>query len=520
MSRLCRGTFGPGLVNIVRWRSQRQTSVNVLCQCSCSEFSTRRQYSQLTHHQGVNRSLLVTDWRRSDYQRHGGHRHIGWIPAAVRSVLKLRYLLLGGAIGGGASIARQYEEWKNNLPDTDWIKEMVPEVDINKFRSGLIDFRDNVKGKIGEINMDPKLKEVGWDKYAEFKMWFDNRLDKAIKQVEEEEEEERRKKEEAWKEQEDLKVQIKDGFDNVRKSFTGPSDLLALSFAGSGSEQELMKEKLDLLEKNNELIKSIEKLKEEKDVMLEKERKRIETDKLKYSSLSKKYDSVQEELMKSQMKYQKEIEKLEKENKELRKQLLLKADKALKVTSIKKSLIDMYSEVLDELSGYDSSYNTADQLPRVVVIGDQSSGKTSVLEMVAQARIFPRGAGEMMTRSPVKVTLSEGPYHVAQFKDSSREFDLTKESDLAALRREVEVKMMNSVKGGRTVSNDVISMTVKGPGLERMVLVDLPGIISTTTMGMNPETKDAIKNLATQYMTNPNAIILCIQVLNQKYSKL
>ncbi|XP_021201999.2 dynamin-like 120 kDa protein, mitochondrial isoform X2 [Bombyx mori] len=365
------------------------------------------------------------------------------VARAIRGVLKIRYLVLGGAVGGGMTLNKKYAEWKDGLPDMGWLNDLLPDNEQwDRFTTTLITAKD----KIGDqLQIDPRLREAGVARTTELREWLAQRYEDAVAAA-------------AVNNQQRLEPAPKI-VNNLQSRPASPPPARSADDA---------------------------------------------------AHYEKRVHALQEEVLALQARYQRELQRLEQENRELRQQnMLLKQGRQPSTKKMKRSLIDMYSSVLDELAGWEA--DGADRLPRVVVVGDQSAGKTSVLEMIAQARIFPRGAGEMCTRAPVKVTLSEGPYHVAQFRDSSREFDLNKESDLADLRKEVELRMRNSVRGGRTVSSDVISMSVKGPGLHRMVLVDLPGVISTQTVDMAADTREAIKQMTRQYMDNPNAIILCIQ---------
>ncbi|XP_077054602.1 dynamin-like GTPase OPA1, mitochondrial isoform X3 [Siphateles boraxobius] len=404
--------------------------------------------SAARHYTSLSRLPMRPPKSRSgghDYQQH----RTFWVARLAARLLKLRYILLGSAVGGGYTAKKTYDEWKEMLPDMsqytwivpDFIWELSENIDLDKLAKAL-----------------PELEEI---------------------------------------------AKLLPDMEKVGENFTFLKSLLS---SGLGSEVNGASGLRLLLETTGDSALRAPDIPPTSAAMSDSSEKQF-----KKSSDKERIDQLQEELLRTQMKYQRMLERLEKENKELRKVVLQKDDKGIHQRKVKKSLIDMYSEVLDILSDYDSNYNTQDHLPRVVVVGDQSSGKTSVLEMIAQARIFPRGSGEMMTRSPVKVTLSEGPHHVAMFKDSTREFDLGKEEDLAALRHEIELRMRKSVKEGQTVSPETISLSVKGPGIQRMVLVDLPGVISTVTTGMAADTKETIFSMSKAYMQNPNAIILCIQ---------
>ncbi|XP_074524321.1 dynamin-like GTPase OPA1, mitochondrial isoform X2 [Halichoeres trimaculatus] len=406
-----------------------------------------------------------------------------WVARLAARLLKLRYILLGTAVGGGYTAKKTYEEWKDMLPDfseynwviPDFVWELSEQIDLDKLAKALPEIEEIAK-------LLPDLDKIG-ENFTFIKSLLSSETsgDPPLKATD------------------SSAAATQDSSDKqYKKGLLG--ELILIQQQIQRHEEEVRR----AAAANNARPPPPEPAPSPPPNPSPLQQKRKSSDK-------EKIDQLQEELLRTQLKYQRMLERLEKENKELRKVVLQKDDKGIHQRKVKKSLIDLYSEVLDILSDYDSNYNTQDHLPRVVVVGDQSAGKTSVLEMIAQARIFPRGSGEMMTRSPVKVTLSEGPHHVALFKDSGREFDLTKEEDLAALRHEIELRMRKSVKEGQTVSSETISLSVKGPGIQRMVLVDLPGVISTVTTGMASDTKETIFSISKAYMQNPNAIILCIQ---------
>uniref|UniRef100_A0A8C6MRL7 Dynamin-like GTPase OPA1, mitochondrial n=1 Tax=Mus spicilegus TaxID=10103 RepID=A0A8C6MRL7_MUSSI len=433
-----------------------------------------QQFSSLTH---LSLHKLKLSPIKYGYQP----RRNFWPARLAARLLKLRYIILGSAVGGGYTAKKTFDEWKDMIPDLSDYKWIVPDfiweideyIDLEKIRKALPSSEDLA-------SLAPDLDKIT-ESLSLLKDFF-TAGPKLVSEV----------------------LEVSEAL-----LLLGSPGETAFRATDHGSESDKHYRK-GLLGELILLQQQIQEHEEEARRAAGQYSTSYAQQKRKVSD-KEKIDQLQEELLHTQLKYQRILERLEKENKELRKLVLQKDDKGIHHRKLKKSLIDMYSEVLDVLSDYDASYNTQDHLPRVVVVGDQSAGKTSVLEMIAQARIFPRGSGEMMTRSPVKVTLSEGPHHVALFKDSSREFDLTKEEDLAALRHEIELRMRKNVKEGCTVSPETISLNVKGPGLQRMVLVDLPGVINTVTSGMAPDTKETIFSISKAYMQNPNAIILCIQ---------
>ncbi|XP_023643541.1 dynamin-related protein 4C [Capsella rubella] len=143
-------------------------------------------------------------------------------------------------------------------------------------------------------------------------------------------------------------------------------------------------------------------------------------------------------------------------------------------------------------------------LPTIVVVGDQSSGKSSVLESLAGISL-PRGQG-ICTRVPLVMRLqrssSTEPEIWLEYRDKVVPTD---EEHIAEAIRAATKVIAGSGKG---VSDAPLTLHVRKAGVPDLTMVDLPGITRVPVKGQPENIYEQISGMIMKYIEPQESIIL------------
>lgn len=147
-------------------------------------------------------------------------------------------------------------------------------------------------------------------------------------------------------------------------------------------------------------------------------------------------------------------------------------------------------------------------LPQIVVVGPQSSGKSSVLEQIVQRDILPRGH-DLVTRCPVVINMrpADGEEFV-DFGDGCRMYKLE------CVRDEIERRMSRVCGANRGICAEAITVFVHLRGALQLTLVDLPGLTKIPKGDQPPDIESRVAGLITEYAREKNTFILAIVSAN------
>tara|TARA_R110002003_G_scaffold126_39_gene11772 strand:- start:124 stop:2058 length:1935 start_codon:yes stop_codon:yes gene_type:complete len=180
-------------------------------------------------------------------------------------------------------------------------------------------------------------------------------------------------------------------------------------------------------------------------------------------------------------------------------------------------------DTIDELRNQGLDHHGI-SLPQLIVCGDQSSGKSSLLEGLTRLR-FPihdeqctTFATEVVLRREAnfKITCtiipgrSRSPEDREELNNFKQEFLSSTDFQLPAVISDAKALMARGQpKGQSGVSEDVLRVRYCGPDLPSLTIVDLPGMIEDKVDGAGDEA-DRILELVTSYMRNEKSIILAV----------
>ncbi|KAK3300679.1 P-loop containing nucleoside triphosphate hydrolase protein [Chaetomium fimeti] len=169
------------------------------------------------------------------------------------------------------------------------------------------------------------------------------------------------------------------------------------------------------------------------------------------------------------------------------------------------------------------------KLPQIVVVGDQSAGKSSVLEAITGTP-FPRDSGAC-TRFATEIRLRRAPepsITVSVIPDKNRSFPeqerLSQFGGTVNTGMPFEQLMRSAVEliapkniPGRFAARDILVVEKRGPDMPLLTLVDLPGLVRNANNDQSLEDIRTIESLSDRYMKSSRTIILAVVGGNSDY---
>ncbi|KAL0393554.1 UNVERIFIED_CONTAM: Dynamin-related protein 4C [Sesamum latifolium] len=144
------------------------------------------------------------------------------------------------------------------------------------------------------------------------------------------------------------------------------------------------------------------------------------------------------------------------------------------------------------------------QLPTIVVVGDQSSGKSSVLESLAGISL-PRGQG-ICTRVPLIMRLQNHSNPVPElFLEFNGKVVPTDEKHIADA---INLATEEIAGKGKGISNSPLTLVVKKMAVPDLTMVDLPGITRVPVHGQPEDIYEQISKIIMEFITPEESIIL------------
>src|SRR3989338_1612951 len=162
------------------------------------------------------------------------------------------------------------------------------------------------------------------------------------------------------------------------------------------------------------------------------------------------------------------------------------------------------------------------KIPRLVVVGTQSSGKSSLLNRIIGADLLPTG-NQIVTRTPLSLELSPGSTNQIEFGhyqeghwlvDHTQEFKFPNpsEADRAMICERIRTETIQRAGSEMGVSDHPIWIRITAPSLPNLTLVDLPGLtmVACTDRGQPKNIKEQIRQMVRGYLTPTETIILAV----------